>query len=74
MALTIDAAGDARASNVVEHTADLLNAGALGNISAFGVDADGELYLADYATGRILKVIGPAAAPPAPTGLRIIRP
>ena len=31
-------------SDVIEHTAELSNAGALGNISSFGVDADGELY------------------------------
>jgi len=73
IALTIDARDEARASGLVEHTADLSNAGALGNVSSFGVDADGELYVVDYSTGRILKVIGPSAAPPAPTGLRIIR-
>ena len=73
IALTIDAAGEARASDLVEHTAGLSNAGPLGNVSSFGVDADGELYLVGYSTGRILKVIGPAAAPPPPTGLRIIR-
>ena len=73
IALTIDAREEARASDLVEHTAGLSNAGALGNISAFGVDADGELYLVGYSTGRILKVIGPPAAPPAPTSLRIIR-
>ena len=73
IALTIDAAGEARASDLVEHTAALSNAGPLGNVSSFGVDADGELYLVGYSTGRILKVIGPAAAPPPPTGLRIIR-
>jgi glucose/arabinose dehydrogenase len=73
IALTIDAGGEARASDLVEHTAALSNAGALGNISSFGVDADGELYLVGYSTGRIIKVIGPPAAPPVPTGLRIIR-
>jgi glucose/arabinose dehydrogenase len=73
IALTIDAGGEARASNLVEHTAALSNAGGLGNISSFGVDADGELYLVGYSTGRIVKVIGPPAAPAVPTGLRIIR-
>ena len=73
IALTIDAGGEARTSDLVEHTAALSNAGALGNISSFGVDADGELYLVAYSTGRIFKVIGPPAAPPVPTGLRIIR-
>jgi glucose/arabinose dehydrogenase len=73
IALTVDAREEARASDLVEHTAALSTAGAPGGISAFGVDADGELYLVGYTTGRILKIIGPAAAPPAPTGLRIIR-
>ena len=52
-------AGEARASDLVEHTAELSNAGALGNVSSFGVDADGELYIVGYSTGRILKMIGP---------------
>jgi glucose/arabinose dehydrogenase len=72
IALTIDSAGEARASNLLEHTAEL-GGSTLGNISAFGVDADGELYLVGYSRGAILKIVGPAAAPPAPTGLRIIR-
>jgi len=72
--LTIDAAsGEARAGNLMEHTAELGGTAQLGNVSAFGVDADGELYIVNYAAGRILKVIGPAAAPAVPTGLHIIR-
>jgi hypothetical protein len=72
--LTIDpASGEARVSNLLEHTAELGGASALGNISSFGVDGDGEIYVVSYSTGQILKVIGPPAAPPAPTGLRIIR-
>jgi hypothetical protein len=27
-----------------------------------------------YASGRISRILGPLAAPPAPSGLRIIRP
>lgn len=74
IALTIDpATREATASNLTEHTADLSASGQLGNISSFGVDADGELHLVAYATGRILKIIGPATAPPTPTGLRIVR-
>ena len=74
LALAIDTGTrEATASNVTEHTATLSNAGQLGNISSFGEDADGELYMVGYATGRIVKIIGPAAAPPVPTGLRIIR-
>jgi glucose/arabinose dehydrogenase len=74
IALTIDAAsGEARAADLKEHTAELGGAAQLGNVSAFGVDADGELYIVNYAAGRVLKVIGPAAAPSTPTGVRIIR-
>jgi glucose/arabinose dehydrogenase len=69
--LAIDpATREATASNVTEHTSEL---GTIGNISSFGVDADGELYLVSHSTGRILKIIGPAVAPPAPTCLRIVR-
>jgi glucose/arabinose dehydrogenase len=73
LALTIDpSSGEARASNVIEHTAELGGSGALGNISSFAVDADGELYIVSYA-GRLLKIVGPASPPTAPTALRIIR-
>jgi glucose/arabinose dehydrogenase len=61
---------EGRVSNVTEHTSEL---GSVGNISSFGVDADGELYIVSHSTGRILKIIGPPVAPPVPTGLRIVR-
>jgi len=64
------ATGDMRASDLVEHTTELGGRAALGNVSAFGLDADGELYVVSYSLGTILRVLGP---PPAPTGLRIIR-
>jgi glucose/arabinose dehydrogenase len=74
LALAIDTGTrEATASNVTEHTAALSNTGQLGNISAFGTDADGELHVVGYSTGRILKIIGPAAAPQTPAGLRIVR-
>ena len=34
----------------------------LGNISSFGVDSDGELYIVSYSNGTILKVTGPPSA------------
>ena len=74
MALVIDAAGEAQASDVRDHTAELAVSGALGNISSFGVDSDGELYLASYSRGTILKVVPATAGPAAPSNLRIIRP
>jgi hypothetical protein len=74
IALTIDpASGEAKASNLLEHTDELGGASLIGNISSFGVDGDGEIYVVGYSTGKILKVIGPPAAPSVPTGLRIIR-
>jgi glucose/arabinose dehydrogenase len=74
LALTIDSAtGEARASDVREHTAELSASGQLGNISSFGVDSDGELYIVGYSRGAILKIMAPPSAPAAPTGLRIIR-
>lgn len=63
IALTIDAAsGEAVASDLVEHTAELGGSGQLGNISSFGTDAAGELYVVSYSLGRILKIL-PLRAP-----------
>jgi glucose/arabinose dehydrogenase len=68
LALAVDAAtGEATASGLIDHTPEL---GSLGNVSAFGVDADGELLVVSYSRGAVFKVVGP---PPAPSGLRIIR-
>jgi hypothetical protein len=73
MALTITSQGNAQASDVREHTAELSAGGALGNISAFGVDSDGELYLVSYSRGVIFKIVPATAAPPTPSNLRIVR-
>ena len=43
---------EATVANIADHTNDL---GGVGNVSAFGVDADGELYIVDY-SGRILAI------------------
>jgi glucose/arabinose dehydrogenase len=73
LALTIDTAtGEARATDLTDHTAELGASGPVGNVSSFGTDADGELYVVSYSGGAILKVFGLASAPAAPTGLRII--
>jgi glucose/arabinose dehydrogenase len=75
LALTINGStGEATASGLEEHTAELGAGSPLGSISSFGLDADGELLIVSYTLGRILKVVGPAAAPATPTGLQIIRP
>ena len=61
------------AADLVEHTADLGGTTVLGGISAFGVDAAGELYVVNHSGGTILKIVGAATAPAAPTNVRIIR-
>jgi glucose/arabinose dehydrogenase len=71
IALTLDGQGEARASGLMEHTAELGGQSQLGNISSFGVDADGELYLVSLTRGTVLSVAG--LAPPTPTDLRVIR-
>jgi glucose/arabinose dehydrogenase len=75
LALTIDGDGAARASDRRDHTLDLGGRPVLGNISSFGVDADGELYVVNH-TGSIVRIVSttPLAIPPAPTGLKIIKP
>jgi glucose/arabinose dehydrogenase len=71
IALTVSSTtGEATSSGVTEHTGSLGGSGQIGNVSSFGVDADGELYIVSYDRGRILRLVG---APPTPTTLRIIR-
>ena len=70
LALNISQTGEATASDVREHTAELGGASQLAGVSSFGLDADGELYIVSYSRGLILKIFG---SPPTPTGLRIIR-
>jgi glucose/arabinose dehydrogenase len=69
--LILDASGEARVGSIIEHTSELGGSPVLGNISSFGTDADGEMFIVNYA-GRILRV-SPVASPTTPTGLRIIR-
>lgn len=71
IALTIGPTGEATASARTDHTADLGGVGVLGNISSFGLDANGELYIVSHTNGTIIQMIGDAPAPP--TNLRIIR-
>jgi len=74
LALSIDGAGEARASDRREHTAELGGSQTLGTISSFGVDADGELYLVLHGNGRIIRITAPLVTPPVPAGLKIIKP
>lgn len=74
LALTIELSGEALASDRREHTAELGGGTVLGFISSFGVDADGELYIVNHSTGRIIRITAPLTAPAAPSGLKIIKP
>jgi glucose/arabinose dehydrogenase len=51
LALTLDSAGEATASDIREHTAGIGG----GQVSAFGLDSSGELYVV-YITGSIARV------------------
>ena len=58
MTLTLGGGGDATAGTVTEHTAELGGTSTLGNISSFGIDASGELYVVSYGNGTIRKITG----------------
>jgi len=47
-----------------------LGAAALGNVSSFGVDAAGELFVINYAAGAVRRIL-PGIPPGAPTNLRV---
>jgi hypothetical protein len=71
--LTIDpSTGEATASARTDHTVELGGSAVVGNISAFGVDASGELYIVNHTGGTIVQITS-GTAPTAPTNLRIIR-
>jgi glucose/arabinose dehydrogenase len=59
--------GDAEAGELREHTAALGGRDVLGMVSTFGVDHDGEILVANYMAGTIVRVIpDPAVAPTPP--------
>jgi glucose/arabinose dehydrogenase len=60
IAFTTNPTGEAMAGGLIEQTADLGGPSAIGNISSFGVDADGELHLVSYSQGTIVKLVNPA--------------
>ena len=71
IALSVNqASGVATASNLVEHTQDLGGAAVVGNVSGFGVDSTGELYVINYSAGRILRL---TRGPSTPANIRIVR-
>ena len=55
--LALDDRQEARAVDRLELTAMLGGSTELGQISAFGVDGDAELYIVAYSRGRILKIV-----------------
>jgi len=61
IALTIDGAGNATASDLRDHSAELGSP----DITSFGVDAGGEIYFANYAEGTISRIDStvPVSAP-----------
>ncbi len=74
IALAVNGSGEAVASDRRDHTAELGGRTVLGSVSSFGVDSDGELYIVNYTAGSIVRVFGAPVTPPAPAGLRIVRP
>jgi hypothetical protein len=72
MGLVLTGNGEAQASGITEHTSEL-GGSQLGNISSFGVDADAELFVVGYSSGKILRLVKPST-PATPTRVRIVRP
>ena len=68
--LTIGSNGEATAAGLIEHTAELGGYAQLGNISSFGIDQFGELYIVSHNRGAVLRLFGDLEAP---NGLKIIR-
>jgi glucose/arabinose dehydrogenase len=62
--------GEATQGDRVDHTAELNLSMPLGNVSGFGIDSAGELYVLDYSRGAVLRI---GRMPRAPRNLRIIR-
>jgi glucose/arabinose dehydrogenase len=72
IALTINpTTGEATASTRTDHTDVLGGTAALGGISSFGLDSNGELYIVSHTNGTIIKMTSEVPSPP--TNLRIIR-
>ncbi len=66
VALAVGPDGEANASDLREHTGELGGATALGLISAFGVDAAGELYVVSWSRGEIIAIGSNSPSPPEP--------
>jgi len=70
LGLALDSNGEARVTGVSEHTTEFGGSAVLGNISSFGVDRTGELYIVSHTRGVVLRLMGEI---PAPQNLRIVR-
>jgi glucose/arabinose dehydrogenase len=67
LALSVSAStGEAVASDLQDHTSALGGGAVLGNISSFGVDADGELYVVNY-SGTIVRIRSSIVIPSGPS-------
>ena len=55
--LSLDERQEATAVDLLELTAAAGRHQEIGQISSFGVDGDGELYIVSYSRGRILKIV-----------------
>ncbi len=64
LGLTIDSLGEAHKRDLIEHTSALGGSSMLGNITAFGVGWDGELFLLNYANGTVVKIVPVQAVRP----------
>ena len=65
LALRVNGSGEASPAepgDIADHTTELGGTTTLGGISAFGMDAVGELYIVSHSSGTILKIVGLAHA------------
>jgi glucose/arabinose dehydrogenase len=70
LGLTLGSNGEAGVNGISEHTTELGGPSVLGNISSFGVDLDGELFIVSHTRGVVFRLMGEL---PRPENLRIIR-
>ena len=60
-------------SDITDHTDALRATAPLANVSSFGVDAAGELFVVDYGRGAVLRIVQLGARPATPANLRIVK-
>ena len=70
LGLALDSSGEARVTGVSEHTTELGGSAVMGNMSSFGVDLDGELYIVSHTRGVVLRIMSDLGTP---QNLRIIK-